>query len=122
MPERIQRRRTKGSRMREGAVYVGRGTVYGNPWAKGDAAHLPPGCDWRAFVVERYARELDERGGTGELEFITVEEIRDRLRGKDLACWCPLTDALGSPVPCHADVLLRVANAPAGTELAGRTE
>lgn len=26
------------------------------------------------------------------------------LRGKDLACWCPLDQ------PCHADVLLRIAN------------
>jgi hypothetical protein len=26
------------------------------------------------------------------------------LRGKDLACWCPLNQ------PCHADVLLRLAN------------
>jgi hypothetical protein len=27
------------------------------------------------------------------------------LRGKHLACWCPLNE------PCHADVLLRLANA-----------
>lgn len=27
------------------------------------------------------------------------------LRGKDLACWCPLDGA-----PCHADVLLHLAN------------
>ena len=26
------------------------------------------------------------------------------LRGKDLACWCPLDE------PCHADVLLELAN------------
>ncbi len=29
------------------------------------------------------------------------------LRGKNLACWCPLDQ------PCHADVLLELANAPA---------
>ncbi len=28
-----------------------------------------------------------------------------QLRGKDLACWCPLDQ------PCHADVLLELANA-----------
>jgi hypothetical protein len=28
------------------------------------------------------------------------------LRGKDLACWCRLDQA------CHADVLLKLANAP----------
>ena len=32
------------------------------------------------------------------------------LRGKNLACWCPLTDKDGNPVPCHADVLLELAN------------
>lgn len=33
-----------------------------------------------------------------------VEDIRADLHGKDLACWCPLDQ------PCHADVLLEVAN------------
>lgn len=32
MPERIQRKRTKGWRMPEGAVYVGRGSKWGNPF------------------------------------------------------------------------------------------
>jgi len=34
----------------------------------------------------------------------TVEDVRRELAGKDLACWCPLSR------PCHADVLLRIAN------------
>jgi hypothetical protein len=36
-----------------------------------------------------------------------VEQLRNplaALRGKDLACWCPLDQ------PCHADVLLELAN------------
>ena len=37
---------------------------------------------------------------------VSVEDVRLELRGKDLACWCPL-DA-----PCHADVLLDIANSP----------
>jgi hypothetical protein len=32
------------------------------------------------------------------------EDIRASLRGLDLACWCPLDQ------PCHADVLLEIAN------------
>ena len=28
----------------------------------------------------------------------------DELKGKDLACWCPLSQ------PCHADVLLELVN------------
>jgi hypothetical protein len=33
--------------------------------------------------------------------------LREKLGGKDLACWCPLDQ------PCHADVLLEIANAHA---------
>lgn len=32
------------------------------------------------------------------------------LRGHDLMCWCPLEDGNGNRVPCHADVLLELAN------------
>lgn len=32
--------------------------------------------------------------------------LQAELRGKDLACWCPLDQ------PCHADVLLEIANGP----------
>ena len=44
-PKRIQRKRTAGWRMPEGAVYVGRQSLYGNPWAtdrRGKTAG--PGC------------------------------------------------------------------------------
>ena len=43
--------------------------------------------------------------GGSALRF-TVDDARRELAGRDLACWCPLDQ------PCHADVLLRVANAP----------
>ncbi len=85
MPKRVQRKRTKGWRMpdRRHAVYVGRPTIWGNPF-KGEGA------------VERYRAEL--------LADPTAGEILQALRGKDLVCWCAL-DA-----PCHADVLLELAN------------
>jgi hypothetical protein len=35
---------------------------------------------------------------------VTVDDVKRELRGKDLACYCPL-DAV-----CHADVLLAIAN------------
>ena len=41
---------------------------------------------------------------------LTVDDARAELAGHDLACWCPLEDAQGNRVPCHADVLLEVAN------------
>jgi len=33
-----------------------------------------------------------------------TSDVQRELRGKDLACWCPLDQ------PCHADILLEVAN------------
>lgn len=44
--------------------------------------------------------------GGGNLAKVTVAEIQAELRGRDLACWCPLDQ------PCHADVLLEIANRP----------
>jgi Domain of unknown function (DUF4326) len=40
----------------------------------------------------------------GHMVHLTVDEIRAALTGRDLACWCPLDQ------PCHADVLLELAN------------
>lgn len=40
----------------------------------------------------------------------SLTEIRAELAGHDLACWCPLEDEHGHRVPCHADILLEIAN------------
>ena len=89
-PRRIQRRRTRGWRMPEGAVYVGRPTRWGNPFV------VTPGGLSAEMAVTMYQQHVFE-----ELRHLLPE-----LRGKDMACWCPL-DA----PHCHADVLLRLANA-----------
>ena len=100
-PQRIQRQRTKGWRMPEGAVYVGRPTKWGNPWRAGDFRHLtgPKAGQLMdaADAVASYRRVV-------KLSVIP-EMARAELAGKDLACWCPLSS------PCHADVLLELANA-----------
>ncbi len=49
--------------------------------------------------MELYRRDLE----AGRLSF-TEDDVRRELAGRDLACWCPLDG------PCHADVLLEVAN------------
>jgi hypothetical protein len=100
-PKRIQRLRTAGWRMPEGAVYVGRPTRWGNPFIVGQAHRLNHDrpIENAAKAVELY--EL-HTGPMGSYEFDS--EDLERLRGKDLACWCQL-DA-----PCHADVLLNAAN------------
>lgn len=78
--------------MPEGAVYVGRPTQWGNPFkiANGDR---------RADAVRQFRQYV-----IGRLENGTGYPLRE-LAGKDLACWCPLDQ------PCHADVLLELANA-----------
>lgn len=59
----------------------------------------------RALITPTPQLQLWQRGRGP----ITVDEVRAELAGKDLACWCPLVDDEGRPVPCHADVLLEVA-------------
>lgn len=51
------------------------------------------------LAVTMYRRALLE----AELE-VTVMDVRRELRGKTIACWCPINS------PCHGDVLLEVAN------------
>ena len=90
MPERIQRKRTKGWKMPANAIYVGRPTSWGNPYADQDNAELV-----RLFSQNCLTPEF-------------MRSVRSEIKGKDLACWCPLDQ------PCHADVLLQVANEEAG--------
>ncbi len=100
-PRRIQRKRTKGWRMPPETVCVTRGTKWGNIFRVGQI-----GVPDASTAVALYRREILTRGGSWQdLRFDLPE-----LRGKNLACWCPLVDKDGNRVPCHADVLLRLAN------------
>lgn len=95
-PKRVQRKRTKGWRMPEGAVYVGRPTKWGNAFMVGGESPYG-GRIWdRADAVNHYRSHWQG--------YILDTEAALELRGKDLACWCPLDE------PCHADVLLEWAN------------
>lgn len=111
MPKRIQRKRTKGWRMPEGAVYVGRPTQWGNPFTVGHRYTE----DDSFFRV--YGEYLDGGLVTTEnclrafrawcakyFELMPNGEWLEYLRGKDLACWCKEGE------PCHADILLELAN------------
>lgn len=98
-PKRIQRRRTNGWRMPAGAVYVGRPTIFGNPWRVGDPSpeHPYDPID-HIEAVELYVAWIE----APEQEWLF--RMTQELTGLDLACWCP-PDQL-----CHADVLLEIAN------------
>ena len=105
MPERIQRSRRKGWKLPTGSVYVGRPSKWGNEWTMHDAAAwniLPP--ERQAWLVRKYRFDLHGGLAGNFEETVTEADVRRELRGKDLCCWCPLGR------PCHADVLLEIAN------------
>lgn len=113
-PQRVQRQRTKGWRMPANTIYVGRGSKWGNPYqvirdqnggwnVQLGRENLPLGPTGlrggaQGDAVDRYRRALlaDRHG-------LRRDQLHE-LRGKNLACWCPLDQ------PCHADVLLDLAN------------
>lgn len=135
-PVRIQRKRTKGWKMPKGAVYVGRGTIWGNPFIVGQPSGVFDGKDGRPLgmrdQVEILIPELDlakciefyrdllngyicpemyphghnwrNAFGRKVRRAHPGDWARSVLRGKPLACFCPLNQ------PCHADVLLEIAN------------
>lgn len=103
-PKRIQRKRTKGWQMPANAVYVGRPTRYGNPFAiteDRDAGDVRIAFRTWLLVEGCHANMPDKKQA--------ILDSLDELRGKDLACWCRLDQ------PCHADVLLELANLPPQT-------
>lgn len=116
-PKRIQLSRQRGWRMPEGAVKVDRSTRWGNFYV------VAGGIDWG--VAKRWGYGPDDfrnpqhvcaSGDEAVRKFAakvggsltTIGAIRAHLKGKDLACWC------APDAPCHADVLLRIANGGEG--------
>lgn len=105
LPIRIQRRRARGWKMPAHTKYVGRGSLYGNPfWVARSQFELKYGG---AFVVESRAEAVEKFREwirhTAEGRFVAGVAARN-LWGLDLACWCHADQ------PCHADVLLEIAN------------
>ena len=79
------------------AVIVARPSFWGNPFVLGtpeNGGNITP-----EVAVAEFTKALID----GRLQ-IKLHQMED-LRGKDLACWCPTSQ------PCHADVLLELANA-----------
>lgn len=93
-PRRIQLRRTKGFKLPPNTISVARPSRWGNPFIIGN--------DFRGMPINRSkAVALFEKS-------LTLEErvaAKAELKGKNLACYCPLDGG-----PCHADVLLKIAN------------
>lgn len=110
-PVRIQRKRTKGFRLPDNTVCVTRGTRWGNPYTGKDyleslqGQHLiapVPNSELTNTKFNRFLVDAYEHYILSKPELL--ELAKKELKGKNLACFCSLE------LPCHADVLLELAN------------
>lgn len=109
-PTRVQRKRTKGWKMPANTIYVGRPSKYGNYCKTGSQLEL---ADENHNPIILIINNLDESlyafRRYWEISIAYSKEFKKEhplvaLRGKNLACWCPLDK------PCHADILIELAN------------
>ena len=103
--------------MPEGAVYVGRPSLWGNPWSirEGQALYELAPAERASWVVRRYREEMAHLGLLSDYAYLVsdatwervaalgfgtmAEYARHFLRGHDLVCWCP--EVCGVEVALH---------------------
>lgn len=107
-PVRVRLSRARGWRLPPNTVAVARPTKWGNPWRVGEPG-IPDAKEaarmFRAAVLGFTSNGSFCRPQARPGSYIRrIIDEAPTLRGKNLACWCPL-DA-----PCHADALLDLAN------------
>lgn len=116
-PIRVQRKRVKGWKMPINTVSVTRPGKWGNPFQIGDLIKIGNGKKQGEFSYLKCLYPKYNDGSFMELktiedvvaaykEYVTKYPSKDmiELKGKNLACFCPLDK------PCHADVLLEAVN------------
>ena len=107
--------------MPENTVYVGRGTKWGNPFKLIgdmiyiDISHRSSKGNWKVYTMGDitdvvYLYEVlwkntgfvdkDMQYWSDHFHLLDLSE----LKGKNLACWCPLDKT------CHTDVLIKLVN------------
>lgn len=114
-PKRVQMTRQRPWRTENpDAVIVARPSKWGNPFRpvrRADGVWIVMDDNGVDYPYEHRTR--DEAVATAvelfEWDLVTIAEsrraeVRAELAGRDLACWCKTTN------PCHADVLLEIAN------------
>lgn len=109
-PVRIMRSRKRGAAMPPGTIYVGRPTLWGNPFMVARFGHLSAvNLHNRWLTVGISALRLEAMGFCpNEIDALDRRRCAVltglyRLHGHDLCCWCPLTS------PCHAELLISLA-------------
>lgn len=93
------------------AIYVGRPTMWGNPFAYGRCGHARSVILHKEWLAGHIGALTLERMGFCPAQIEALDRLRSRvlvnlhrLAGHDLACWCPLTSQW-----CHAETLLALA-------------
>lgn len=119
-PVRIQLSRRKGFRLQEASlaanglpcIKVDRTTKWGNPHDWRDWREQWPLLEARPWDGEldrdTWCRAMAYEAFAEDLRYGEIALPLEELAGKNLACWCPLNGGLINP--CHADVLLELAN------------
>jgi hypothetical protein len=93
--------------MPEGVIYVGRPSKWGNPFIVDElgieeSVRMYAECILNNAMVYVYIDEIEASVQFDRFKWMA--ENLEQLRGKNLACWCPPSS------PCHADILLKLAN------------
>lgn len=77
-------------------VYIGRPSVFGNPFSFKEGTLAKFKVNTREEAVEKF-----EEWFKAQPEL--VEKAKSELKGKVLGCWC-------APLSCHGDILAEIAN------------
>lgn len=102
-PKRFQRSRKKGAKLPAGVVSVTRPGRWGNPFIV--RPDREPGSSFKSYICVPTAEDAVACfRDMVEQKPAFIAEIREKLAGKHLACFCRTDE------PCHADVLLEIAN------------
>lgn len=115
MPNRTQLSRAKGSKLPFRTVKVDRTTRFGNPYRIGEPIDMKQVRRWGWEISPEGRKHVCKDAAEAVAKFrhalfwdVAIHDfIRNELGGKDLACWC------GPDDPCHAEVLLQIANSDA---------
>jgi len=100
-PARIKRERKKGWRKPDNTVCATRPGKWGNPFKVGE---FPTETAQQAVEHFENGLKLALNGTITDGAFARMAKELPELKGKNLACFCPLDK------PCHCDVLLKYAN------------
>lgn len=124
-PQRLQLSRQRGFRLQAASLALNGlpAARVARPGRFGNMFRVEPGtgCWWCMLDRENGLQFRTKLGACRQAVMCYAEQVEadptlkaaivEQLKGRNLACFCPLDDEYGSRFPCHADIQLAVANA-----------